>query len=75
MAAGVLGGSVLMGLGTAQAHGVDIPVCNEKASDGHCGQKSETKYKTNDGKVHVVVSRDGCAIKGNSTVDCSVHHP
>ncbi|WP_077801484.1 hypothetical protein [Streptomyces sp. JHA26] len=73
--AGVLGGSVLMGLGTAQAHNVDIPVCDETASDGHCGQKREYKYTTDDGKVHVVVSREGCAIKGNSVVDCSIHHP
>ncbi|AQS69542.1 hypothetical protein [Streptomyces pactum] len=74
--AGFLGGSVLMGLGTAQAQSFDIPVCDEKASDGHCGQKREYQYTTENGQhVHVVVAREGCAIKGNSTVDCSIHHP
>lgn len=73
--ASLLGSSVLMGLGTAQAHEVTIPRCDETASDGHCGQKRVYQYTTEDGKVHVVVEREACAIRGTGTVDCSIHHP
>lgn len=73
--AGLLGSSVLMGLGTAQAH-ESVPTCDEQASDNHCGQKREYRYTTEDGKkVHVVVKREGCAVRGTNTVDCSIHHP
>ncbi|WP_309063883.1 hypothetical protein [Streptomyces sp.] len=73
--AGLLGGSVLTGLGSAQAH-EPIPTCDEQASDNHCGQKREYRYTTEDGKkVHVVVEREGCAVRGDNTVDCSIHHP
>jgi hypothetical protein len=75
--ASMLGSSVLMGLGTAQANEpATLPACDEQASDGHCGQKREYRYTTEDGQhVHVVVEREACAIRGASTVDCSLHHP
>ncbi|GGW79405.1 hypothetical protein [Streptomyces lomondensis] len=76
--AGMVGSSALMALGTAQAHegGINLPKCDQKASDNHCGQKREYRYTTEDGRnVHVVVRREGCAIKGSSTVDCSLRHP
>ncbi|MFI6205146.1 hypothetical protein ACIBAI_01940 [Streptomyces sp. NPDC051041] len=73
--AGILGGSALAGLGTAQAHEAGLPVCDQKASDKHCGQKREYRYVDDNGRrVHVVVRREACAVRG-STVDCSLHHP
>ncbi|MET7296702.1 hypothetical protein ABZS79_32175 [Streptomyces griseoloalbus] len=73
--AGLLGGSVLMGLGTAQAHEVNTAACGQ-AGDSRCTQ-SESRYTTKDGKrVHVVVTREGCATEGSgNAVNCSVRYP
>ncbi|GGW79285.1 hypothetical protein [Streptomyces griseoloalbus] len=74
--AGLLGGSVLLGLGTAQAHEGKTAACDGQASDSRCTQ-SESRYTTKDGKrVHVVVTREGCETEGSgNTVNCSVRYP